>query len=74
MANNILEVLEEMVNEAAKEIGFEVSEANVEMVILNIYSNYEITLDETAPITWRIMQIITHEVQEWQEETQVNFC
>jgi hypothetical protein len=71
--NNILNVLTEMVNEASREIGFEVSEGNVEQVLMDLKHNYEIELNADAPITWRIMQILCDAVEEWQDATLRNF-
>ncbi|UDY80743.1 hypothetical protein [Geobacillus phage GR1] len=68
----ISKVLEEMVREAAREINFPFDQGCVEQVRTQIWANYDIELNDDAPINWRIMQIIVDEIQEWQQETAVN--
>lgn len=69
MTNNIMNLLEEMVNEASKEIGFESDSGNVDQVLTELENSYGIELNIDAPITWQIMNILTEVIQEWQSET-----
>ena len=73
MGNNILNVLTEMVNEAAKEIGWEVCEGNVEYVLMTLEAEYGIELNEDSPITWQVMNVLAEVVMEWQKNTKQNY-
>ena len=62
-------VMNEMMREAAQEIGFEHSGENVDQVLANIESKYDIVVIQDGPVTWQIMDIIVDEIAIWQKDT-----
>lgn len=69
----ISKVLEEMVKNAAEEIGFEYDEGMTDLVKQYLELKHGIDLNEVNQITWQVMNIITEEVREWQTQTEMNF-
>ena len=63
----VRKILNEMVKEAAKEIGWEFNEKCVEDIEEMLLINYDIELNNKSSITWQIFQMIAVEVEEWQK-------
>lgn len=64
----MLEIIEEMVREAAKEVNVEYNRMHVQEVLNNVELNYGIEIDEDDPARWQVMKIVTDEISEWQDQ------
>lgn len=67
------QVIEEMMRNAAEEIGLEHRQENIEQILKSILNKYDIELDMNGPATWQIMSIVAEEISEWQKQTK-EFC
>ncbi|PED63953.1 hypothetical protein [Priestia megaterium] len=68
----MLKMIEEMVIEAAKEIEFELTDRNVEEVFEMLDLNYNIEINEDAPVTWQLMNVVVETISSWQKHKQEN--
>lgn len=73
MKNSVMEVVAEMVNESAREIGVPVNDGNIEMVLAQLDETYGIILITEKVMTWRLMVLITDSIIQWEKETKNNF-
>lgn len=69
----IRKILDEMVRQAALEIGFTFDEGCTESVETMLWVNHDIELNDDTPITYQIMNIISEEVAKWKERTKENY-
>lgn len=69
----LFKVVNEMMEQAAKEINFDATPDNTEQLLMNLSIGYGIELNEDAPITTDLMRVIINEIDEWKQETYVNF-
>lgn len=70
MKNNIIHVAQEMLQQAAEEIGFTYDEGCLEhMLTMLRHSEYEMVLTPETKITWQSMVAITDIVHQWQTQT-----
>lgn len=67
------QVVEEMMRNAAEQIGYEHNEGNIGQLLKQIQEGYDIQVNFDGPITWQILNLITNEVKQWQTVTKENF-
>lgn len=66
-------VLNEMMYYAAREIGVQHSNENVEQVIMDLYYSHDIELDQDEPVTHELMTAVASTVEEWKVNTKNNY-
>ena len=68
-------ILKEMLQEAAQEIGYEYDDEVHDLMVMQINNSYGVDINrmKVSPASWQIMNLLSNEVKEWQEETSRNF-
>lgn len=68
-------ILKEMLQEAAQEIGYEYDDGVHDLMVMQINNSYGVDINrmKVSPASWQIMNLLSNEVKEWQEETSRNF-
>ena len=69
----IRNILDEMVEQASLEIGFPFDEGCTEYVESMLLLNHNINLNDEEVVTWKLMKILTEEVESWRENTKLYY-